>query len=89
MTKANSDNRKKGVLGGLALIAFGVVGAIAGYVDDTDSFDYLRMGLAKHYAILHLVLWTVVGFGVILWYTRPPNDELPFETRDGNRDGLR
>ena len=89
MAKANSDNRKKGTLGGLGLIAFGIVGAIAGYISDIDSFDYLRMGLAKDYAILHLVLWTFAGLGIILWYNRPPNDELPSESRDDNRDGMR
>jgi hypothetical protein len=47
------------------------------------------MGLAKDYAILHLVLWTFAGLGIILWYNRPPDDELPSETRDDNRDGMR
>jgi hypothetical protein len=89
MAKENSDKRKKGTLAGLALIAFGIVSAIVGYVSDIDSFDYLRMGLAKEYAILHLVLWTVAGLGVILWYNRPPDDEPPFEPRDDNRDGVR
>jgi hypothetical protein len=89
MAKANSDNRKKGTLGGLALIAFGIVGAIVGYFSDIDSFDYLRMSAAKDYAILHLVLWTLAGLGIILWYNRPPDDELSSETRDDNRDGMR
>ncbi len=89
MAKANSDDRKKGILAGLALIAFGVVGAIAGYVSDTESLDYLTMGLAKDYAIQHLVLGTIAGLGIILWYNRPSDDKLPFESRDDNRDGMR
>ena len=91
MAQPDPAKRKRGTLGGLALIAMGIVGAIAGYVSDANSLDYLRMGLAKDYAILHLVIWTLAGLGVILWYNRPSTDDVPpwLDQRHDNRDGTR
>ena len=34
-------------------------------------------------------LLTFAGLGIFLWYNRPPDDKLPSETRDDNRDGMR
>ena len=68
------DKRKKGTIAGLCLIAFGVAGAIIGYVQDSDSFDIIRMIEAGRFAALHLVLWTIAGLGVIAWYQLMPAD---------------
>jgi hypothetical protein len=89
MADTEAGNRKTRTLAGLAVIAFAILGAIASYVSDANSLDFVRMIAAKDYAILHLVLWTVVGLGIILWANRPPDDRLPFETNDGDRDGMR
>jgi hypothetical protein len=78
--------RKKGTISGLALIAFGVVGAIVGYYQDVNSLDYFRMGVAKDYAILHLALWSIAGLCVILWYNRPPSDNR--DPYDNGGDGI-
>ena len=67
--------RKKRTYAGLAMIAFGVVGAIVGYFNDKASFDIIRMLEAKNYAILHLVIWTVAGLGFIAWANKPPDDD--------------
>jgi hypothetical protein len=89
LAKSNSDKRKIQTLVGLGFIAFGIIGAFIGYVSDFHSFDYLKISLAKDYAILHLVIWVVFGLFIILLANRLPDDELPFETRDDNRDGMR
>jgi hypothetical protein len=89
MADANPDKRRKGTLAGLTLIAFGIVGAIVGYVGDINSLDYLTMFAAKDYAILHLALWTFAGLGIMLWSNHNPDDRLPFETHDDNFDGMR
>jgi hypothetical protein len=74
--------RKKGTWWGLALIAFGLLGALVSYWQDSHSFDYLKMSIAKDYAILHAVIWTVAGLVVIAWHNRPPGDASPFDNTD-------
>ena len=66
--------RRKGTWTGLALIAFGLIGAVVSYFQDAHSFDYFKMMHAKDFAILHAVLWTIAGLLVIAWYNRPPPD---------------
>ena len=73
-TDEAAAKRKKRTYGGLAMIAFGVIGAIVGYFQDRGSFDIIRMLEAKDFAILHLVIWTIAGLGVIAWANKPPDD---------------
>lgn len=75
MSNESPRKRRKGTIAGLALIAFGVIGAFVGYYQDSHSFDYLRMGLAKDYAMVHLTLCTIAGLLIILWHNRPPPDD--------------
>jgi hypothetical protein len=66
--------RKKRTYVGLAMIAFGVIGAVVGYFNDKASIDIIRMLEAKDFAILHLVIWTIAGIGLIAWANKPPDD---------------
>ena len=43
-------------------------------MQDSGSFDVIRMMEAGHYAMLHLVLWTIAGLGVMAWYQLKPAD---------------
>ena len=63
-----AEKRKNGTRAGFALIAFGVVGAIVAYYNDSNSFDYVRMVNATDGAMLHLMIWTFAGLGVIFYY---------------------
>jgi hypothetical protein len=74
MVDKESDRRRKGTFTGLALIAFGAIGAVIGYYNDAGSFDVIRMLEAKNYAVLHLVLWTIAGLCVIGWAHLSPED---------------
>jgi hypothetical protein len=74
-TDEAAAKRKKLTYAGLALIVFGVIGAIVGYFNDKASFDITRMLEAKDFAILHLVIWTIAGLGVIAWANKPPDDD--------------
>jgi hypothetical protein len=65
---------------GLGMIAFGVIGALVGYIEDGESFDIVRMLEAKEFAILHLVIWTIAGLAFIGRANLPP---------DGDDDGSR
>ncbi len=69
-----ADKRKKGTIAGLCLIAFGAAGATYSYVQDSASFDIIRMVEAGSFAMLHLVLWTIAGLAVIAWYQLKPSD---------------
>jgi hypothetical protein len=87
MADQQADKRRKGTIAGLCLIAFGIVGAIIGYVRDFNSFDIIRMIEAGNYAMVHLVLWTIAGLAVIGWYRLKPadddrNDDPPARFRD-------
>jgi hypothetical protein len=79
-TDEAAAKRKKRTYVGLAMIAFGVIGAVVGYFNDKASFDIMRMLEAKDFAILHLVIWTIAGLGFIAWANKPPDD-------DGDRNG--
>ena len=87
MADQAADKRRKGTIAGLCLIAFGIAGAIIRYVQDSDSFDFVSMIEAGNFAVLHLVLWTVAGLGVIAWYQLMPgggksDDDPPARFRD-------
>jgi hypothetical protein len=83
-----ADKRRKGTIAGLCLIGFGVAGAIVGYMQDSGSFDVVRMIEAGNFAMLHLVLWTFAGLAVIAWYQLQPGasdrgtDDPPERFRD-------
>jgi hypothetical protein len=83
-----SQKRRKGTIGGLAMIVFGLISAIWVYVGDSSSLDFFRMMNATYFAIVHVVLWTIAGLIIILWYNRPPPDfPSHFDTRDrGDRN---
>ena len=74
-TDEAAAKRKKRTYVGLAMIAFGVIGAIVGYVNDKGSLDLMRMLEAKDFAVLHLVLWTIAGLGFIAWANKGPDDD--------------
>jgi hypothetical protein len=77
--------RRKGTWTGIALIAFGLAGAVISYVQDSNTLDFFSMMHAKDFAILHAVLWGIAGLIVILWYNRPPADPT---ARYNDRDPL-
>jgi hypothetical protein len=82
------DQRRMGTYCGLALIAFGLVGAVVIYVNDSHSMDFFELTHALDLAVLHAVLMGLGGLGVILWYNRDPNASLPPIARDDDyRDG--
>ncbi len=71
--------RRKRTYVGLAMIAFGVIGAIVSYFQDKASLDIIRMMEAKDFAILHLVIWTIAGLCFIAWANRSPDDGNDFD----------
>ena len=73
--------RKARTYMGLGMIAFGVIGAVVGYINDSGSFDIIRMLEAKNFAILHLMIWTIAGLAFIGWANLPPDDD-----NDGGRN---
>ncbi|HLH91493.1 MAG TPA: hypothetical protein VKX28_23835 [Xanthobacteraceae bacterium] len=79
--------RRKRTYVGLAMIAFGVTGAIVGYFNDKASLDFIRMIEAKDYAILHLVIWTIAGLGFIAWANRPADNDDDIGGNDAWRNG--
>lgn len=64
----NFNRRTKGILLGFGMILLGIATSIYGYFDDIWSHDLYRLLLAERYAWLHVVLWTLGGSGVMLWY---------------------
>jgi hypothetical protein len=61
MDDDKARQRKKGLLNGGLLIAFGLASAVYGYVRDSDSMDFTAMNDAVEYAILRAVLFCVAG----------------------------
>jgi|GEM_PF-4319824 len=57
----------KGIFVGVIFIAWGVIGAIWSYYNDTDSLDFVRMLDASRNAIVHAMIWIGLGGGLILW----------------------
>lgn len=79
--------RKMRTYMGLGMIAFGVIGAVVGYVRDSESFDLITMLEAKNYAIVHLVIWTIGGLACIGWARLPPDgDDDGYRNNTGSRD---
>ena len=66
--------RKRGTLGGLAVIALGVISAIIMYLVQSRSLNYFNWLYASDFAIIHAVLWGIVGLVIILYHNRTPHD---------------
>ncbi len=60
--------RTRGMIGGLAIVAYGLASAVYGYYRDLDSMDFATMAAAPDYAVLHVVLFGLAGLGVIAWF---------------------
>jgi H+/Cl- antiporter ClcA len=87
-TKEHTWTRRKGTLGGLLAIALGLGSAMIMYlVDSSSPFDFFKWMHAMDLAIVHAILWGIVGVVMILWHNRQP-DHARANTYDPN-DSLR
>ena len=57
---------------GVWVIAFGCVAGLISYYQDTHSFDIAQMWGAAHNAWTDVVVFGLVGLGIIGWYTIGP-----------------
>jgi len=64
--------QRKGIIVGVALIAWGIIGALVSYLIDSNSLDLISMIDASENATVHAVIWTVVGAAVIFWFLTGP-----------------
>jgi hypothetical protein len=69
-TREQTWERRKGTLGGLLAIAFGLISAMVMYLVDSSSFDFFKRMHAMEFAVLHAFLWGTVGVVMILWHNR-------------------
>ena len=84
-TKEQTWTRRKGTLGGLLAIALGLGSAMIMYLVDTSSpVDFFKSMHAMDMAIVHAVLWSIVGGVLILWHNRQPPDHASNNTYDPN-----
>ena len=84
-TKEQTWTRRKGTLGGLLAIALGLGSAMVLYLIDSSSpFDYFKMMHAMDMAIVHAVLWSIVGGILILYHNRQPPDPSSTNLYDPN-----
>ena len=83
-TKEQTWTRRKGTLGGLLAIALGLGSAMVMYLVDSSPFDFFKMMHAMDMAIVHAVLWSIVGGILILWHNRPPQHHSANNTSDPN-----
>ena len=67
MTDMTPERRRTLTRGGLVVIALGLISAVYMYFRDRDSMDYFAMGYALKGAVIHFVLWGVIGLGMIAW----------------------
>ena len=87
MADGKAQRRKKGLIGGSLLIAYGLIGAVYSYYRDRTSMDYFAMGYAVRGAITHAVLFGFAGLCVIGWYCRDQQDiRDDRDYRDDRRD---
>lgn len=84
-TKEQTWARRKGTLGGLLAIAAGLGSAMIMYLVDRNSFNYVTNIYAMDMAIVHAVLWSIVGGGLILWHNRQPPDHPVIDPNDPHR----
>ena len=64
------QRQRKGLILGSAFIVIGIIGAFWSYYQDSNSFDIIRMVDATEFAILHAVLWTIVGLGFMAFFVK-------------------
>ena len=84
-TKEQTWTRRKGTLGGLLAIALGLGSAMVLYLIDSSSpFDYFKMMHAMDMAIVHAVLWSIVGGILILYHNRQRPDHTANNSYDPN-----
>jgi len=84
LTKEQTWTRRKGTLGGLLAIALGLLSAMVMYVVNRNSFSFFENIYAMDLAIVHAVLWSIVGGGIILWHNRQPPDPANANLYDPN-----
>jgi len=85
MAERTPQQRSIGVVCGLALIAYGVVGAIYQYVSDVTSA--YTAGDALFLALMHVVLFGVGGGLVIAWATDYRPQSILSRNDDGDSGG--
>jgi uncharacterized membrane protein YfcA len=83
-TKEQTWTRRKGTLGGLLAIALGLGSAMIMYLVDSSPFNFFKMMHAMDMAIVHAVLWSIVGGGLILYHNRQPPDPSSTNLYDPN-----
>jgi len=83
-TKEQTWTRRKGTLGGLLAIALGLGSAMVMYLVNRNSFDFFENIYAMDLAIVHAVLWSIVGGILILYHNRQPPDPSSTNLYDPN-----
>ena len=84
-TKEQTWERRKGTLIGLLVIVLGLASAIVMYLVDRNSFDFFKKMHGMELAIVHAVLWGMVGVVMILYHNRQPPDHSNSDTYDPYR----
>jgi hypothetical protein len=67
MPNMTPEKRRKATIGGIGVIAYALISAVYMYFRDRDSLDYFAKGYAMKGAVIHTVLWGLVGLGLIAW----------------------
>jgi uncharacterized membrane protein YfcA len=83
-TKEQTWTRRKGTLGGLLAIALGLGSAMVMYLVDSSPFNFFKMMHAMDMAIVHAVLWSIVGGIIILVHNRQRPDHVANNSYDPN-----
>jgi H+/Cl- antiporter ClcA len=84
-TKEQTWTRRKGTLGGLLAIALGLGSAMVMYLVDTSSpVNFFKSMHAMDMAIVHAVLWSIVGGILILYHNRQRPDHTANNSYDPN-----
>jgi len=83
-TKEQTWTRRKGTLGGLLAIALGLLSAMVMYLVNRNSFNFFENIYAMDLAIVHAVLWSIVGGILILYHNRQPPDPSSTNLYDPN-----
>jgi hypothetical protein len=67
MPDMTPEKRRRLTIGGLVVVAYALISAVYRYFQDRDSLDYFAMGYAMKGAVLHVVLFGLIGLGMIAW----------------------
>jgi H+/Cl- antiporter ClcA len=70
-TKEQTWTRRRATLGGLVAIALGLGSAMVMYLVDSSWWNFSKMMHAMDMAIVHAVLWSIVGGILILYHNGP------------------